>query len=132
MRGCWVLAALACFYVCVAAETRAESDEWTDGDTWVQAGVSLTLAADWMTTRSFCEDALDGDGASFSESNPVIGPKCGGVSPNVYFPVVLVGHAAVTRLLPKTWMRRAFQGLTIGFQVRAINTNLSAGYAIRW
>lgn len=116
----------------IAVPGAAEADEWTDGDTWVQAGVSLTLVADWATTRSFCRDALDADGARFSESNPMIGAKCGGLSPDVYFPAALVLHAAVTRALPKTWMRRAWQGVTVGFQLRAIDRNLSAGYAIRF
>ncbi len=114
------------------ASTAAHADKWSAGDTFVEAGVELTLAADWLQTRQICDNIQVNPTDWRKETNPVMGSHCQNLSPNLYFPIIMVAHAAVARVIPWRPVRRVFQGLTIAFQINAIDKNMSAGYTLRW
>jgi hypothetical protein len=115
--------ALAALLALLASPAAAAADEWKLGDTALEGAFVAVLAADYAQTKQIAEDGREG--------NPVIGSHGERVAPAVYFPIVAVAHVAVARALPGRW-RTAFQGISLGWQVDAVHTNLQAGYAIEF
>ncbi len=92
-------------------------------DIALQLGVTATLLADWHQTRRITANCL--------EANPIMG-RCGEkLSPDIYFPVAIVAHATLARLLPRPY-GRILQGLTIGKQLHTVGRNWSYGYTIQF
>lgn len=89
--------------------------DWRTQDQGME-GISLTLlATDWGQT---VQDVT----TSCNEGNPIIG-ECGQrVSPNVYFPVVMVTSMVISRLLPP-YYRDVFQGALIGAEMTTVQSN---------
>jgi hypothetical protein len=105
---------------------------WTAGDTFVEAGVGLTLAADYLQTRQICADMQAGTNADWvRETNPVMGSHCQRVAPEIYFGIAAAAHVGAARLMPR-WARRVFQVGTMLWQARAIDRNFTAGYSLRF
>lgn len=132
VRSVVAMRLVAVVAVVAALSSPVAADEWTRRDTALELAVVATLAADYLQTRQVVADGM--------ESNPVIGDcrgeigagvHCGGMSPALYFAGVALLHAGAMRLLPTGW-RNAAQGLTIGFQLRTIEKNWAAGYAVRF
>lgn len=117
--------------VVLAVAAPAAADPWTDGDTFVEAGVAVTLAADYLQTRQICAHARTHPGDWRIESNPMMGPTCNRMPAEIYFPLALAAHVVIGRALP-TPLRRVWQGVTIAFQINAIERNASAGFTVRW
>jgi hypothetical protein len=87
---------------------------WTKRDSALELAFVTTTAIDWHQTMSITAGCL--------ETNPMIG-TCGDVvPPSVYFPIVIVLHAAVAAVLPRPW-REIFQSFTIGVEANTIYTN---------
>jgi hypothetical protein len=87
---------------------------WKKHDTALELAFVATAAVDWHQTMSIT--------AGCQETNPMIG-TCGNVvPPSVYFPIVIVLHAAVAAVLPRPW-REIFQSFTIGVEANTIYTN---------
>jgi len=101
----------------------AHAEPWTALDVTLQLTTSAVLVADWAQTRAITGDC--------SEANPIMG-LCGEkLSPDIYFPVVIVGHALLMHALPRSW-RRVAQGITIGVQAHTVHSNYQAGYSVKF
>lgn len=117
--------------IVMAVSTSAAADPWTAGDTFVEAGVALTLGADYLQTRQICawQDSHPGDWRL--EANPAMGPTCERLPPSVYFPLALAAHAVIARTLPRP-LRRVWQGVTIAVELGSLDRNARAGFSIRF
>jgi hypothetical protein len=94
---------------------------WRKQDTALEVAFVGTALVDWHQTISITHDCV--------ETNPMIG-NCGDtVTPNLYFPVVLVAHAAIAACLPHTW-RTVFLAFTTGIEASTIWGNERAGYEV--
>ena len=74
----------------------ANADEWTKHDTDRQAALTALLVADWGQTRWIAKNPSES-----LEKNPLLGssPSLGRV--NAYFATSIIGHAAISYMLPK-------------------------------
>ena len=94
---------------------------WTKQDTLLEVGFAVATMADWAQTKgivSICH-----------EKNPLIG-ECGeGMSPDLYFPLSLIAHAAISAALPPR-MRMAWQAVGIGAQLNQVWHNNALGYGL--
>lgn len=89
--------------------------DWTKKDQGMEGASLIILATDWGQT---IQDVTP----SCNEGNPVIG-ECGQrLSPNVYFPVVMVTSMVVARLLPP-YYRDFVQGALIGAETATVWDN---------
>jgi hypothetical protein len=92
---------------------------WTARDTALEVAFVGSALVDWRQTLTITRDC--------NELNPMMG-RCGDeLTPNVYFPLALVAHAAIAAALPPVW-RTAFQSLTTGLEVVTIVHNHDEGY----
>ena len=92
----------------VAIAGSAGCASWSRRDTALEAGFFVATTVDWQQTQDIT--------LACDEVNPVIG-TCGQRVPvSLYFPVLLVAHAAIAALLPPRW-RTAFQAFTAGMEV---------------
>lgn len=95
--------------------------DWTTADT-VRQGVFTGLTViDWAQTRYIAKHPY-----TFSETNGVLGdhPSVGKV--NNYFATAIVGHAAVSYMLPPAW-REGWQYVWIGVESQKTYHNHSIG-----
>jgi hypothetical protein len=98
------------------------SRAWTPADAAWQGAVTVSLGADYLTTRSALDDG-------WVEENPIMGDGPDRISPEVYFPTVAVLSAGAAAALPGRW-RRVLQIATVGFQsfIVARNVHRGAGF----
>jgi hypothetical protein len=93
-------------------------NNWTHKDTALEAAFFVATTLDWQQTAeitSMCD-----------EINPIMG-ACGQRIPvGVYFPVLLMAHAAIASVLPPSW-RSTFQGLTVGMEATTTYWNNHTG-----
>ena len=94
-------------------------DEWTNTDTAFQVGYSILHIIDWGQTREIINNG-------YSESNLILGeyPSKGKI--NTYFAVTLIGHAAISYVLPHDY-RILWQVIWIGMEARTVAWNYNAG-----
>lgn len=82
---------------------------WGKRDQALENMILVTTAIDWYQTQGIVRNCWEG--------NPIIG-ECGErVSPNIYFPAVMVGQALISRYLLSRWGRGVFQGALLGAEV---------------
>lgn len=86
---------------------------WTKTDTALELAAQASIAADWVQTEHSVSIGM-------REHNPLIGSH--GERLVVYFPAMMVVHAAIAWLLPSR-ARTAFQGLTVGIQATTLYRN---------
>jgi hypothetical protein len=98
---------------------------WTRSDVALEAAYAALALADWGQTNTIA--ATPG----FYEKNPLLGRKPSRTATGLYFPAMVVGHAAVSYLLPSTW-RRVWQCVTIGYEGAAVLGNFQAGIQLRY
>lgn len=117
--------------------------DWTAGDTAAQGVMVGLQVADWAQTRWFVKHPVVNVGCAvnnttgrvegtcgrveYGETNAVLGghPSVGRV--NSYHVLTILGHAAVSYLLPHGVLRDAWQYVWIGFEVDSVRHNYSAG-----
>jgi hypothetical protein len=103
---------------------------WTRGDTYRQSAVTALLIYDWSQTnhmaKNRCSDgAINSCGKHFGEDGLAkvwvgVHPSVGKV--NNYFAASIIGHAAISYLLPRGW-REGWQYVQIGISVQTVRTN---------
>ncbi len=91
--------------------------EWSTTDTLLEVSFVATVAIDWQQTKWIL--AHNGQ-----ELNPVIGRHPSRARFNSLVLASVVGHAAVSALLPPGW-RRAWQGVTLVCELGAVGYNAS-------
>ena len=96
-------------------------DEWTKKDTNYQLTYAVFHIVDWGQTRTIAKNSN-----KYSELNPILGkhPSIGKV--NTYFLTTLVGHTAISYMLPKKY-RRYWQVVWIGLEAGTVAHNYSVG-----
>ena len=102
------------------ASLPACADPWTSADTARQAIFTGLAVVDWAQTRRIARQPV------YYEMNPVLGshPSVGQV--DAYFAGAIVGHAAVSYLLPAGW-RAGWQYVWIGIEAQKTYHNRSIG-----
>jgi len=95
----------------------AQADDWSTADTVRQGVVTALLIADWAQTRWIVKNPVDSH-----ERNPILGehPSAGQV--NTYFAVAVIGHAAISYVLPRGW-RDGWQYVWIGVELETVRAN---------
>lgn len=123
------------FAFCVAPNARA-GDDWTTGDTVRQSVVTALLIVDWGQTRYIVkhpQDPMQPNGTYTwrAEGNGVLGdyPSIGKV--NNYFAVAIIGHAAISYVLPRGW-RDAWQYVWIGAELNETAHNRRMGIKVEF
>lgn len=102
---------------------HAESD-WTKEDTVYQVLFSSLLMTDWLQTKEAVSEG-------YKENNPILGSYPSQNSIDVFGASVIIGHFAISKLLPKDW-RRKWQLLTIGAEIKNVAHNYNIGVRIRF
>ena len=95
--------------------------DWTTADT-VRQGVFTGLTViDWAQTRYIAKHPVE-----FGETNGILGkePSVGKV--NNYFATAIIGHAAISYILPPAW-REGWQYVWIGIEGQKTYHNYSIG-----
>lgn len=110
----------------LGCSSSARAGDWSTGDTYRQAVVTGLLLADWGQTRDIAQHP---NRFQEFESRPVLGdtPSVGKV--NNYFAVAIIGHAAVSYLLPTDW-RAGWQYVVIGVELNTVAHNRSIGLRV--
>ncbi len=100
----------------------AFGEDWSTKDTIRQGVFTGITMMDWAQTRYIAKHPIE-----FRETNPVLGkhPSIGSV--NNYFAVSIIGHAAVSYMLPAGAWREGWQYVWIGIEVGAVAHNYSMG-----
>lgn len=98
-------------------------DRWTLEDTLYQAQYVLLHVIDWGQTRYVAESD------EFYEMNPILGSNPKKDVVDLYFSITLIGHTAVSLMLPEKW-RRKWQFFWIGLESFVTANNSAAGVAI--
>jgi len=119
--------------------------DWTTADTMRQAAVTALFVVDWGQSRwiarngfreftfrnpdTAAKEEITITAEAFHETNPILGrhPSVGRV--NNYFAAMIVGHAAISYVLPPAW-RQAWQYVYIGYELKTVTHNRSIGVRI--
>ena len=110
-------------------------DRWTTGDTVRQLVYTGLTLADWNQTRKFLKHNEDTKSCNafgnvdpcvfYSETNPILGPHPTQGRLNVLVGAAIIGHAAISYLLPPDW-RHGWQYIWIGIEGTMVYQNHAA------
>src|SRR2546421_10215995 len=95
--------------------------DWSIEDTYRQSALTALLIADWSQTRWAMKHP-----EKFTELNTILGdhPSMGRL--NNYATAEIVGHAAISYMLPPEW-RKGWQYVWIGVETHAVYRNHKVG-----
>jgi hypothetical protein len=98
--------------------------DWTREDTYRQVAVSALLVVDWAQTRWIVKHPYQ-----FYEINHFLGehPSVGKI--NNYFAASILGHAAISYILPSDW-RKGWQYVWIGVELEYVRRNYHIGVKV--
>ncbi len=104
----------------------ARADEWSKTDIGLQAAATALMVVDWGQTLKAASQT-----DKYCEMNPILGkhPSRGRV--NTYFATAIIGHAAISHILPQDY-RRIWQSVFIGVELAATSINYQAGVKIKF
>jgi hypothetical protein len=138
--GATIARALGIGILLFAGASVARADDWSTADTVRQGVLTGLLVADWAQTRWLVKyEGTPGHcsavnlnlpdpcvSRSYSEVNGLLGehPSTGKV--NAYFAAAIVGHAAISYMLPRGW-REGWQYVWIGVEANTVHHNRSLG-----
>lgn len=114
-----IILASALLFLCSHASAK---DEWTRGDTYIEAGYLTLHVLDWGTARAAAHNGT-------RELNPLLGERPHMATLNNYFILTGIGHVAVAYALPSTF-RHAFQAGTIAMEAIVVRHNYSVGFHV--
>jgi hypothetical protein len=123
-------------------------DDWTTGDTVRQGILTGLFMVDWGQSRwiakncqppvTVATDVLSPTGfasimgpAPCVEKNKFLGAHPSVAQVNTYFSVSIVGHAAISYVLPKGW-RETWQYVWIGAEASTVRKNYLMGVQFSW
>lgn len=115
--------------------------DWSKEDTYRQTALTVLLVADFGQTRWIAKHAFSDRPGSYTgfteppstisveshyETSPLLGrhPSIGKV--NNYFMAAIIGHAAISNVLPRGW-RNGWQYFWIGAEANQVNHNRRIG-----
>lgn len=98
-------------------------NRWTVKDTAFQLQYTVLHVIDWGQTRYISKHD------EFYETNPLLGTNPSTEFVDVYFAVTLIGHTAVSYLLPAKWRRR-WQAFTTVLETVVTANNQSLGISV--
>ena len=104
--------------------TGCANGGWSTADTYRQSGVVALMGIDWMQTRKIAQNPDD-----YHEHNPVLGSNPSTEKVDVYFPVCIAAHTAVSMALPPEY-RKWWQYVFIGVQAGVVASNFSIGLGV--
>lgn len=104
----------------------ATAGDWTKEDTEWQAAYLALHIADWGQTR----DAAAHPGR-YVEQNPILGEHPARAQIDKYFVATALLHTGIAYVLPPDW-RRAWQQITIGFEVGVVARNARIGLQVNF
>src|SRR5512133_3679909 len=101
---------------------------WSRGDTYRQLAFSSIVLVDWSQTIDFTQNK------GLSEMNPILGEHPSRARINTLIPLAILGHAAVSYMLPKGDLRGVWQSVFISLEIGAVSRNViyGAGVAVPW
>ena len=105
------------------AQAADNPHAWTGIDTALQLTFTGLAVMDWRQTRDIHNHP------DVCESNRTLGPYPDARKINTHFTVMIVGHAAVSYLLPKPW-RTIWQAVWIGSEYETVKWNRMMGLKI--
>ena len=116
---------LVLLFICLMVIPVNASD-WNKTDTAFQIVYTTLHFIDWWQTLDIARNP-----DKWSETNPILGdhPSVGRV--NAYFTLTLIGHTAISYILPKDY-RRIWQVVWIGIEAGYVVHNYRAGIRIRF
>lgn len=118
--------ALTLVTVLAATAPAARADDWRREDTTWQAAVTASQVVDCAYTLD-----LPNHYPTLWETNPLLGRQPNRARIRSTCALAIVGHAAVSRVLPNPW-RRYWQVVAIGVETGAIAANISLGLHMTW
>lgn len=98
-------------------------NRWTVRDTAFQLQYTVLHVIDWGQTRYISKHD------EFYETNPILGSNPSTEFVDIYFAVTLIGHTAVSYLLPAKWRRR-WQAFTTVLETVVTANNQSIGISV--
>lgn len=113
------------FIILTSANSYA-FDKWTKTDTIFQLTYSVIHIVDWGQTLNTAKNY-----DKFYEKNKILGTHPSTNNVHKYFLITLVGHAAISYVLPHPY-RRYWQFIWIGFQLGNVAANYNAGVNINF
>jgi hypothetical protein len=137
----FIITCVICFWGCTA---HAWPDKFDEIDYAGQAIVTGLLVADWgqsnWATYHRKMEWMDGKYKRYEETNPFLGEKANRGKNNWYFPVCIIGHAAVSYLLPKKVevlgldipTRTIWQTVWIGIEANQVYRNYKIGVGFKF
>jgi hypothetical protein len=96
--------------------------EWRTMDTVLEVSFVTVTTIDWMQTINFTQHKPWYQ----KELNPILGERPSRARVNTLIPLAILGHAAVSVLLPKN-LRTIWQGVTLGFEIITVSNNQIRG-----
>ena len=108
------------------AASASDLSKWTWEDTALQTVYSGLVAADYAQTLHITRDPVHYYEA---EADRFIGKYPSKRKVNAYFSAMLLGHTAISYLLPKPY-RTIWQGAYISYEYNTIQENRSIGLGI--
>ena len=112
------------FIVLAVSPVHADNKSWTATDTTLQLTFSTLLIMDWTQTLHIVRNK-----DKYYETNNMLGEYPSKRDVNRYFFTSLVGHAAVSYLLPKPY-RTIWQSVYIIIEYDVIQKNRDLGIGI--
>lgn len=116
--------ALAIFLAALFLLSSCSGRGWTRADTARQAAIVALQVADWQQTRWIVRHP---DG--WHETNPFLGDHPSMDRVDTYFPVLILGHAAISYALPPEWRKWWQYGSMAGTGYVVIR---NWGMGVRW
>ena len=98
--------------------------DWTREDTYRQGGLTVLLIVDWGQTRWIARHPLQ-----HKEMNQFLGEHPSVSRVNNYFAASILGHAAISAVLPPDW-RKGWQYVWIGIELGYVQNNHSIGIKV--
>lgn len=115
------------------------AEDWTREDTYRQIALTSLLVIDWAQSRWAIKKNEETNYCAFGshpctlyqEDNPLLGqhPSIGKL--NNLVGASIVGHAAITYILPRGW-REGWQYVWIGVEAGAVYNNHSLGIKLKF
>jgi hypothetical protein len=101
-------------------------DPWSEADKNRQGAFNVALALDWRQTLQLIKEP-----DKYYETNPILGKYPSDSKVNTYFALSMLGHAAVTHVLPSKW-RPYWQYTWIAIETGVVAHNYKAGIRLNF
>jgi len=119
----FILICALLFVGCATPYKKGSVHEWTTFDTAAELSVVSLMAVDWNQTIRIGRDCI--------ETNPILGRCPSKTKLTLYFPSMMLGHAAVAWYSPQP-LRMFWQGFYFFYEAGTVRKNAQLGYQLRF